>query len=86
MVRPCEAPGAVGAGEGPGPGVSPRVSGELVRPDKCLAAALDPALVRSLSRVDSLVGLEVGALLVSLVTVLVVTHVTLLHSLLCRDA
>ena len=83
MVGSCESSRAVAAFERFCPTVFPDVSGQLVRPDKCFVTILHSADEGSLSGVDPQVGLQVGALLVPLLTVLVVTHITSRPSLLC---
>ena len=81
MVRPGESSGAVGTAEWFLSCVFPQVSRQLVRPEKGPAAALEMTDEGSLPCMDSLVSLQVGALLVSLITVREVTQVTLTLSL-----
>ena len=83
MVGSCESSRAVAAFERFCSTVFPDVSGQFVRPDKCFVTILHSADEGSLSGVDPEVGLQVGALLVPLLTVVVVTHITSRPSLLC---
>ena len=76
MVRPGERSGAVRTVEGFVSRVFPAVSGQLVRPEEGPATPGKVTQEGSLSGVDPLVSLQVGALLVSLITAWEVTEVT----------
>ena len=79
MVRARESLVTESAGERFLPGMTPIVSGKLVRPPKGPVASLPRTAERFLPRVDATVSLEVGALGIHLSAARMITAVHLLE-------